>query len=62
MMLWKMTTLQIHSLMTYLHSELWNELTDNVLYYISGFIVKSLQQKLECGNCEADFLLNESDA
>ena len=50
------------SLMRYLDSELRNELTDNVLYYIAGFIVKSLLQKLECGNCKAELLLNESDA
>ena len=62
MMLWKMTTLQIQCLMRYLDSELRNELTDNVLYYIAGFVVKSLLQKLECGNCKAELLLNESDA
>ena len=50
------------SLMRYLDSELWNELTDNVLYYIDGFIVKSLLQKLECGNYKAELLLYESDA
>ena len=50
------------SLMTYLDSELRNELTDNVLYYIAGFVVKPLLQKLECGNCKAELLLNESDA
>ena len=50
------------SLMRYLDSELRNELTDNVLYYIAGFIVKSLLQKLECGNCKDELLLNESDA
>ena len=50
------------SLMRYLDSELRNELTDNVLYYIAGFVVKSLLQKLECGNCKAELLLNESDA
>ena len=50
------------SLMRYLDSELRNELTDNVLYYIAGFIVKSLLQKLECGNYKAELLLNASDA
>ena len=45
-----------------LDSELRTELTDNVLYCIAGFIVKSLLQKLECGNCKAELLLNESDA
>ena len=50
------------SVMRYLDSELWNELTDNVLYYIAGFIMKSLLQKLECDNCKAEPLLNESDA
>ena len=49
------------SLMRYLDSELQSELTDNMLYYIAGFIVKSLLQKLECGNCKAELLLNESD-
>ena len=49
------------SLMRYLDSELRNELTENVLYYIAGFVVKSLLQKLECG-CKAELLLNESDA
>ena len=48
------------SLMRYLDSELKNELTDNVLHYIAGFIVKSLLQKLECGNCKAELLINES--
>ena len=48
--------------MRYLDSELRNELTDSVLYYIAGFVVKSLLQKLECGNCKAELLLNESDA
>ena len=38
------------------------KLTDNVLYCIAGFTVKSLLQKLECGNCKAEILLNESDA
>ena len=33
------------SLMMYLDNELQNELADNVLYYIAGFIVKSLLQK-----------------
>ena len=50
------------SLMRYLDSELRNELTDNVVYYIAGFVVKSLLQKLECGNCKAELLLNESHA
>ena len=50
------------SLMRYLDSELQNELTDNVLYYIAGFLVKSCLQKLECGNCKAELLLNESHA
>ena len=50
------------SLMRYLDSELWNKLTDNVLCYIAGFIVKSLLQKLECGNYKDKGLLNESDA
>ena len=63
MMLWKMTTLpNTESVMRYLDSELRNELTDSVLYYIAGFIVKSLLQKLECGNHKAELLLNESDA
>ena len=52
----------IKSLMRYLDSKLRNELTNNVLYYIAGFIVESLLQKLECGNCKAELLLNESDA
>ena len=52
----------IETLMRYLESELWDELADNVLYYIAGFIVKSLLQKLECGNYKAELLLNESDA
>ena len=38
-----------------------NILRDNVLYYVSGFIVQSLLTKLQCENCRAQCLLDPDD-
>ena len=35
-----------------------NILRDNVLYYISGFMVCSLLTKIQCANCRAELLLD----
>ena len=39
-----------------------NILRDNVLYYVSGFIVQSLLTKLQCANCRAELLLDPDDS
>ena len=38
-----------------------NILRDNVLYYISGFIVSSLLSKLDCSSCRSELLLDLND-
>ena len=38
-----------------------NMLLDNLLYYISGFIVISLLPKLECKECRSEMLLDADD-
>ena len=35
-----------------------NELLDNVLYYISGFVVRSMLKKLKCEDCQSELLLD----
>ena len=38
-----------------------NDLLDNILYYISGFIVRSLLPKLQCSKCKEASLLDSTD-
>ena len=38
-----------------------NELLDNVLYYIAGFVVRSLLKVLKCGDCRSALLLDADD-
>ena len=38
-----------------------NLLRDNVLYYISGFIVRSLLKRLSCASCRNELLLDTND-
>ena len=38
-----------------------NDLADNILYYISGFIVRSLLPKLQCSKCKEALLLDPTD-
>ena len=38
-----------------------NELQDNVLYYISGFVVIALISKLKCKECIGELLLGPRD-
>ena len=35
-----------------------NELLDNVLYYIAGFVVRSLLKSLKCVDCRSALLLD----
>ena len=39
-----------------------NILRDNVLHYVSGFIVQSLLTKLQCANCRAQLLPDPDDS
>ena len=38
-----------------------NDLLDNILYYISRFIVRSLLPKLQCHKCKEALLLDSTD-
>ena len=38
-----------------------NDLLDNILYYISGFIVRSLLPKLQYSKCKEALLLDSTD-
>ena len=38
-----------------------NELLDNVLYYIAGFVVRSLLKSLKCRDCRSALLLDVDD-
>ena len=38
-----------------------NELQDNVLYYISGFVIKASISKLKCLECIGELLLDPRD-
>ena len=38
-----------------------NDLLDNILYYISGFLVRSLMKTLKCTKCRSELLLNQDD-
>ena len=49
------------TMLTELHKETPNELLDNVLYYISGFIVRSLLPKLKSKECRYELLLDAGD-
>ena len=44
-----------------LDQEIPNELLDNVLHYILGFIVRSLLPKLKCKKCRSKLLLDADD-
>ena len=48
-------------MMTEIDHECPDCLQDNVLYYISGFIVRSLLRQLQCTNCGSMFLLDSDD-
>ena len=38
-----------------------NELLDNVLYYMSGFLVKSILKTPKCAGCRSELLLDVDD-
>ena len=38
-----------------------NDLLDNILYYILGFIVRSLFPKFQCSKCKEALLLDPTD-
>ena len=38
-----------------------NGLQDNVLYYISGFVIRALISKLKCKECTSELLLDPRD-
>ena len=44
-----------------LDQESLNELQDNVLYYISGFVVRASISKLKCKECIGELLLDPRD-
>ena len=44
-----------------LYQESPSELLDNVLYYISGFVVCSMLKKLKCEDCQSEFILDVND-
>ena len=44
-----------------LDHQLPNELQDNVLYYISGFVVRDLISKLKCKDCTGELFLDPRD-
>ena len=39
-----------------------NMLRDNILYYVSGFIVRSLLSQMHCDNCKSELLLDPTDS
>ena len=54
-------TLQTERMMIAIDHEFPDSLQDNVLYYISGFIVRSLLKQLQCTVCRSELLLDVHD-
>ena len=54
-------TLQTKRMMIAIDHEFPDSLQDNVLYYISGFIVRSLLKQLQCTVCRSELLLDVHD-
>ena len=54
-------TLQTERMMIAIDHEFPDSLQDNVLYYISGFIVRSLLKQLQCTVCRSELLLYVHD-
>ena len=54
-------TLQTERMVIAIDHEFPDSLQDNVLYYISGFIVRSLLKQLQCTVCRSELLLDVHD-
>ena len=54
--------LESERIMIAMDHELPDCLKDNVLYYISGFLVRSLLKQLECTTCSSELLLDVDDS
>ena len=53
--------LEIERMMITTDNEFPDTLQDNILYYISGFIVRSLMKELHCTTCRSELLLDVND-
>ena len=54
-------TLEMQQLLADMHESSPNELMDNILYYISGFIVRKLLPIVKCRKCRQELLLDPLD-
>ena len=45
----------------HLNDESQNDLLDNILCYIAGFIVKNIMKVVQCTNCHEEMLIHRDD-